>query len=204
MIRSLVPLAFCVPALVAQTPAPATLGQQLAAEGPAIEKLLTEKQPREAFAKAQALVPAEIPPFDKSNLNNARRSYIRNREIIRALDTAGRTAYAAGYWEKALEYFTKAAQLAKTNVEETKAVETPQMDYWKEKATKSKKLMDDNAAWIKELRAKTNPDESDRFNLDQIESIEKEFAESDKWATFFQKDIEVTEKDLAYYGPYHR
>jgi len=165
----------------AQAPAPVSLGQRLRAESPAVDRLLAEFHAREAFQKAEALVPASVPAFDKATLNGALMSYFASSDLVRVYYLAGRTAESAGYWEKALEYFIKARDLAKSNAENVKDCFPKFADTLKAGVDVDKKALDENRDRTKELRAKQTLDPGEQQEMDIIKGVEDRVATNEKW-----------------------
>ncbi len=105
-------------ALVAQAPAPAPappdLRQQFNAALPSVNQLLKEFKAQDAMAKAGALIPAQPPAFDASNLQTIVRSLDQTQGLMSMYRLWASTAIAAGQWEKAQDIQAKRLTLAQT------------------------------------------------------------------------------------------
>ena len=187
-----------VPALVLSAQAP-TLGQKLVAEQPEIEKLLVAMKAREAFARAEALVPASVEPFDKKDAGAAMQSNQRYRVLTAIYTLAGRTAFAAGYWDKALDYQTKALNTSKENAESTKAVLSEYAKALRALMATQQHQIDDTASYIAELKAKPELDAGDKQQIEMVEKIKADIPNNEKYAVYSEKLIEDTAKEAPYY-----
>lgn len=205
---TLLPLTSAV-ALIAQAPAPApapaaapgpTLSQRFAAEQPEVDRLLTALKPREALSRAEALLPATPEPFNKDDLKGALDSYNRNGILVRAYALAGRAAQAAGYWDKAVDYQTKARDLAKQNYDDTKATLVPAAANLRSMVVQNKKTLEDSASYIEELKAKPNPDAGDKQQLDLVEGLKTTIISNEKWAKICDDDVEFAKKTMDYFA----
>lgn len=187
-------------ALVAQAPAPA-LSDLVKAERPAVEKLLAELKFPEAQKRAEALLPAGKPAFDKTNNQTLVQSCGAYLGLAEAYRLATEAADAAGAWEKALEYAKTAQALA---VESYAGVKEPfgqAVAYYTQSEARAKQVLDENDARIKELKAKTILDPGERQELDLALGVEKEVVESAKWVKFFQTYLDVTKRETEAYDP---
>ena len=105
-------------ALVAQAPAPAPappdLRQQFNAALPSINQLLKEFKAQDAMAKAGALIPAQPPTLDATNLQTLVRSVEQAQGLMSMYRLWASTAIAAGQWEKAQDIQAKRLTLAQT------------------------------------------------------------------------------------------
>jgi len=93
-------------ALVAQAPAQApaqSLGDRVKAERPMVEQLLAELKFPEALKRAEALLPATRPVFDKTNNQTLVQSAGTFLDVAEAHRLAAEAADSAGAWEKALD-----------------------------------------------------------------------------------------------------
>ena len=195
-------LLLCSAALIAQTPAPIGLAPELRAALPEAQKLVTELKAREADAKLGGLLPAEIPAWDKTGPQTQFASYTAYREYTYAFFLGAQAADAAGYWEKALERFQKARDIAKINADSVKATFPLIVDYYNTLVTSSKKTLEENADFIKELRAKANPDVGDKQQLDLIKGEEEGIGKNIKSAQVFAGYIESAQKEADYYAKF--
>jgi hypothetical protein len=204
-IHVLLPLISTV-TLVAQAPAapaPAapSLAQRFSAEQPEVDRLINELKPREALARAEAILPATVEPFNKEDLRGALDSFNRNGILVRAYALAGKAAFASGYWDKALEYDTKARDLAKQNYEDTKSTLGPAAANLRSMIVQNKKTLEESASYIEELKAKPNPDPGDKQQLDLVEGLKSTIISNDKWAKICDDDVEIAKKTMEYFAP---
>jgi hypothetical protein len=180
------------PALIAQAPAAApTLGQRLAQERPAITKLMEAFDFPQAQARIEALLPAERPAFDTSSvrgLTDSARTYL---DLCQAYFLAFQAADGNGNWEKGLDYLNKAVETAKDNVAKGKDGFTEQRDYYAGKAKIFKDMQDKNADAIKILQSKQKLEDYEENSMKIIQDWEKNRAESEKWAKYFQYNLDV-------------
>jgi hypothetical protein len=192
--------AACSVALFAQAPAQPGLSPELRAALPAAQKLVAELKAREADAKLSALLPAEVPAWDKAGPQTQFASYTAYREYTYAFFLAAQAADAAGYWEKSLERFQKARDIAKTNADSVKATFPLIVEYYNNLVAGSKKTLEENADFIKSLRDKTNPDEGDKQQLSLIKGEEESIDKNKKSAEIFAGYIESAKKEADYYA----
>jgi hypothetical protein len=66
---------------------------------------------------------------------------------------------------------------------------------------RAKQVLDENEARIKELKAKTVLDPSERQELDLALGVEKEVVDDAKWVKFFQTYLDVAKRDSGLYDP---
>jgi hypothetical protein len=190
-----------VPAsLAAQTPAP-TLGERVKAERPGIEKLMAELNYPEARKRAEALLPATKPTFDKTD----NRTMVQSCGIFLDLAEANRlaleTSDSAGAWEKALEYAKTAKALTAECYTDIKGPFENTVAYYAQAGARAKQVLEENDARIKELKAKTPLDAGERQELDLAISVEKEVVDDAKWVKFFQTYLDVAKRDSGLYDP---
>ena len=199
---SLLSLLLAPVALVAQAPAPAlSLGERVKAERPAIDKLMAEFSFAEARKRAEALLPAARPVFDKKDNSTMVASCGVFLETAEAYRLAVETCDSAGAWEKALEYAKVAQGLAKECYGNIKEPFTQTVGGYNQLEARAKQVLAENADRIKELKAKTTLDAGERQELDLANSVEKEVPENAKWAKFFQTYLDVAKRDSASYDP---
>jgi hypothetical protein len=180
------------PAIIAQAPAAApSIGQRLAAERPAITHLNETFEYAQVLAKAEALLPEKKLTFDKSTVNATHMSTRNFVDLCQVYFVAFQAADNMGQWEKGLDYLNKALDAAKENVAEGKAGLTEQRDYYANRSLSFKKLIDRNAEAIQLLHAKTKLEDYEEGTLKQVTAWEKEMADGDKWAKFFQYDLDM-------------
>jgi hypothetical protein len=204
---------------LAQSP---DLTKRLAAEGPEIERLISEMKFQEALAKAEALLPATLEPYDGSSTAAAFKSAIGYYNYAQAHYLAFKAADAYGQWEKALAYVKKTQELARTNKTETEKALSEPMKAWESLRDSGKKVLEANAARIAELKAKKEPTNADLNELDDYLSAEKNYqvgAESakallfawdrgtkyvksyDPYVEYAQQKLDEQEKEIAAYAP---
>lgn len=189
-------------ALVAQAPAQPTFTQNLRAVAPEVEKLLTELKPRDAETKAEGMIPATLPAWDKSSPQTQLTSYNSYREYVYAYFLAARAADAAGHWERAFELFGKASEAAKTNADSVKEVFPLIIKYYTDMADSSRRTLEENADFIKSLREKADPDAGDKQQLELIKGEEESIDRNKKSAKFFVDYIESAKKEADYYAKF--
>ena len=186
--------------LTAQAPAP-SLGDRVKAERPAVEQLMKELKFPEAVKRAEALLPATRPTFDKANNQTLVQSCGLYLDLAEANRLAAEAADSAGAWEKALEYAKAAKGLA---VESYAGVKEPfgqTVAYYTQAVARAKQVLSENDARIKELKGKSVLDPGERQELDLALGVEKEAVDSAKWVTFFQTYLDVTKRESEAYDP---
>ncbi|HJW32861.1 MAG TPA: hypothetical protein VJ505_05785 [Holophagaceae bacterium] len=194
------PLASQEAAPAAQAPAPAVpLAQRLKAERPEVDRLLDALQPKEALAKAEALLPAAKPTWDNTDGNAQYRSYTTFPDYASAYYLASRAAISAGEWEKGLDYLRKAQAVLQDNAAQAQVAFPKISDAYLAQAQRGRDMLKDNDAFIKELRAKTNPDAGDLQQLGLVAAEEKGIANNEKWAKTFLSYIDAAKKDATRY-----
>ncbi len=196
------PLLLCSAALFAQAPATIGMSTELRAALPEAQKLVTELRAREADAKLSALLPVEVPAWDKAGPQTQFASYTAYREYTYAFFLGAQAADAAGYWEKALDRFKKARDLAKFNADAVKETFPLIVDYYNSLVAGAKRTLEENADFIKELRAKANPDAGDKQQLDLIKGEEEGIGKNIKSAQVFAGYIESAQKEADYYAKF--
>ena len=187
-------------ALAAQAPAP-TLGEQVRATRPAVEKLMADLKFQEALQQAQALLPATRPAFDKTNNQTMLTSAIRAIDLGQAYRLAVEAADAAGQWEKALDYAKEAKAIAGESYATIQDPFSKMVTYYNGAEAKAKQVLIDNADRIKELKAKQNPDPGEKQELDLALGVEKEVADDAKWSKFFQTYLNAAKEETTAYDP---
>jgi len=198
------------PAPAAQDPAapvaPAVPAQPFAqqryvAEQAEIDRLITDMKPREALVRIEALLPTTPEPFDSKDLRGALDSYNRNALLVRAYSLAGKAAFAAGYWEKALEHDRKCSETSKQAYEDAKKYLTAAAANLRSMVEQNKKALEESAAYIEELKAKPNPDPGDKQQLELAEGLKATILSNEKWAKTCDDNVEMSRKTMEYYGP---
>ncbi len=141
-----VPAAQAAPA-PAPAPAP-SLADQFKAQAPAIEAL-KKTDPAAALAKAEALIPAIAPIFNKTDFSKAQDSMGEYNALTDIYRTAASCADAAGQWEKAQDYATKAKATAQANHDGALPPFTAFQDTWKKAQADAQKNLDEEAELAK-------------------------------------------------------
>jgi hypothetical protein len=187
-------------ALSAQSQEP-SLGERVKAERPAIEKLMADLDYPEAMKRAEALLPATRPVFDKTD----NRTMVQSCAIFLGLAEANRlaleTSDSAGAWEKALEYAKTAKALTVECYTDIKDPFEKTVAYYTQTGARAKHLLEENDARIKELKAKTSLEPGERQELDLALGVEKEVVDDAKWVKFFQAYLDVAKRDSGLYDP---
>jgi len=186
--------------LSAQAPAP-SLGERVKAERPLIEKLMADLDFPEAQKRAEALLPAAMPVFDKKDNGTLVASCGIFLDLAEANRLALETSDSAGAWEKALDYAKTARSLTTECYGAIKEPFTQMVAYYTAMGARAKQVLKENADRIKELKAKTNLDPSERQELDLALGVEKEVGDDAKWVTFFQTYLDVAKRDSGLYDP---
>lgn len=187
-------------ALVAQQPV-VPFGQALRAAISDVQQLLKDFKSREALTRIEGILPAEVPAWaDKTKPQEAYGSYQAYREYVQAYSLAAEAASASGHWEKALAHYTKARDLSKLNADNAGEAFPLIVSYYKDMAAASKRTLEENVDFIKELRAKPNPDAGDQQQLDLIKGEEASIEKNLKNAELFGNFIETAKKEAAYYA----
>ena len=187
-------------ALRAQTAAP-TLGERVKAERPGVEKLMTDLNYPEAMKRAESMLPATKPVFDKTDNNTLLQSCGIFLDLAEANRLALETSDSAGAWEKALEYAKTAKALTTECYADIKGPFTQMVTYYTQLGARAKQVLEENDARIKELKAKSVLDASERQELDLAMGVEKEVVDDAKWVKFFQTYLDVAKRDSGLYDP---
>lgn len=166
---------FLIPVLVsavsAQDQAP-TLSQRFKAESPAITQLLATFEAKQALAKAEALIPAAKPDFDKSTAQAGLASSQTYSTLMACYALAGKAALISGDWTKALDYFNKAKDLAAENYASTTTLLTPVIENWTKAVDAATKALSEGAARRAELQAKATRTESEETEFKNFQILE--------------------------------
>lgn len=194
----LVPVLLAPATLMAQAPAP-SLGDQVRAARPEIQKLMADLKFQEAFQKAQALLPATRPAFDKTNNQTMIASCIQTVDLGQAYRLAVETADAAGQWEKALEYAKEAKAIGGEAYPIVKEPFEKMVAYYNAGEAKANEVLKENADRIKELKAMTAPNPGEKQELDLALGVEKEAADDAKWSKFFQTYLGAMKEETTAY-----
>lgn len=149
-------------------PAPApSLSNQYRSAKPAIEALAKE-DPAAALAKAEALIPATAPAFDKTNPQTVAKSVNDGNALVAIYKLNASVASTAGEWEKCKDYAQKAQQSAKDLAAAAEGPMTDYMKLWQGAVDKSKAALDDE----KVLDAKTTRTPEEQKTLDGYKANE--------------------------------
>ncbi len=202
--RILLPAVFLPSALVAQAPAAApapapSLGDQVRATRPVVEQLMAAYQFQDALQKAQALLPATPPPFDKTNNQTMLESCIRAMDLGQAYRLAVEAADAAGQWEQALAYAQQAKAVAGACYPAIQDPFTKMVAYYKADGVKAQQTLTENAKDIAALKAKTTLDPGEKQELGLALGVEKTLATDTKWAKFFQTYLDAAKVETTAY-----
>lgn len=145
-------------ALVAQAPAPAPappdLRQQFNASLPSINQLLKEFKAQDAMAKAGALIPAQPPALDASNLQTIVRSIEQAQGLMSMYRLWASTAIAAGQWEKAQDIQAKRLSLAQAFQADLAKGQQPIQALWDKAVADGKAYIATNQPKQADLEAK--------------------------------------------------
>ncbi len=165
----LVPILFAPLGAQEKTP---SLTDRFRAEQPAITQLLATFEAKQALAKAEALLPAVKPDFDKSTAQAGLASSQTYSTLMACYSLAGKAAVTAGDWAKALDYFHKAKDLAAENSATTNALLTPALENWNKAVDTATKALADGSARRAELQAKAARSESEELELKNFQVFE--------------------------------
>jgi hypothetical protein len=171
------------------------------AERPAVEKLMADLNYPEAQRRAEALLPATKPVFDKTDNRTMVQSCGVFLDLAEAHRLALEAADSAGAWEKALEYAKTAKALVTECYADIKGPFENTVAYYRQAEARAKQVLAENAARIQELKAKSTLDAGERQELDLALGVEKEVVEDAKWANFFQTYLDVAKRDSVTYDP---
>ena len=142
-------LAAQAPAASQTAPAPApSLEDQIKAQLPAIDAL-KKSDPAAALAKAEALVPAVVPPFDKSDFGKAQASMSDYNALTDLYRSAAACADAAGQWEKAKDFAEKAKANAQATYDNAVPPFTAFQDTWKKAQADAQQKLDERDSLAK-------------------------------------------------------
>lgn len=177
----------------AQAPAPLPLGQRLRAEGPEIQRLLTEGLNQEAWDRAQALIPQSLPTFDPAN---AWTSYTRHRELVQAFLLPASAAFEAGQWEKALELRQKASEVARVNREESLKALGTGIGAWKATVYQKRATLKDVEGRMAELKAKPSLEPGEKQELELATGIARDITLAEKNIQILQGALDTTQTEL--------
>src|SRR5512133_173991 len=197
---ALLPALLLPAALIAQAPAP-SLGAQVKAERPAVDKLMADLQFPEALKRAESLLPATKPTFNKTDNQTLVQSAVTYMDLGQAYRMAVETADAAGSWEKAVEYAKTAKALSAESYAAIKDPFTQTVTYYTQAGARAKQVLEENDARIKELKGKSILDPGERQELDLAIGVEKELADDAKWVKFFQTYLDVVKRESEAYDP---
>ncbi|WP_243333245.1 hypothetical protein [Mesoterricola sediminis] len=182
-----------VPALIAQAPAKTT-GQQIAAARPAIKAANDAFDFEKAQQIALGLLPTTKPTFDATSVRAADQSTKAYADYTMAYYMAYQACDNMGQWEKGREYLKTACDLAKESVESGKAKLTEARDDYKKLAGQFQALLDRNAEAVAALKAKSKLEDYEEASMTMVKDWEARKAENDKWAAFFQYDLDWAQR----------
>jgi len=185
-------LAVLPAALIAQ--APVNISQQLRAEQPVIDGLVKSFKAKEALVKAEALIAIEKPAYNKTDLNTVGQSQNAWRDLMIAHIVAGRTAFSAGEWEKAVAILEKGLVLAKENKEAFVAGAQPTLETWKAPEKEAKDFFAQQSGRIQELSAKADKTAAEIEELKQLESAKGVYENNLKLLQKIQGFVDNTTK----------
>ncbi len=177
-------------ALVAQTPAMPDYTAILKAETPGIEALLKEFRVQEALQKAESLLPATLPAFDKSSAGAGMKASISFSSLTRLYLLTAKAAVQAGEWEKVLDLCTKADACAKMNYKETQAAFAPSIATWTEAVANANTFVAEQGERVKAIQAKPGRTPQEEAEVQAFQAKDKvwqttknasEKAEAGKW-----------------------
>lgn len=132
----------------APTPAAPTLEAQFKAQSAAIEAL-KKTDPSAALAKIEALIPATAPAFDKTSFGTAQDSMGEYNALTDIYRQAASCADAAGQWEKAKDYASKAKANAQSTYDNCVPPFNAFQDSWRKAQADSQKQLDEMATLAK-------------------------------------------------------
>ena len=195
---------FLIPALIsasvvaAQDQAP-TLAQRFKAESPAISQLLASFEGKQALAKAEALIPASKPEFDKSSPAKGIASSSEFAALMNIYTTAGKAAVASGDWEKAVGYFRMAKEIATENYTGTAVALAPAIEMWKKAESAGKAFLEEGAARRKELLEKASCSEAEQVELKNFKTHEDNVKNGPKAVAQLQGTLDGLKEDADHF-----
>ncbi|HEU4952553.1 MAG TPA: hypothetical protein VFT46_11415 [Holophagaceae bacterium] len=165
-VLSLTPLAlFAQAPAPAPTPTPAPASAPQAASAPAAQpapslaqvygaqhaalEALTKTDPDAALAQIEALLPAQAPAFDKTDVSTAQKSINEYDALTKLYAMAAQAANASGQWEKSEDFATKAKATAQANYDNAQAPLKAFQDTWKKAQDEAQKSLDEMATLAK-------------------------------------------------------
>jgi len=187
-------LALVPAALVAQAPATPDYMAVVKEETPKIDELLKAAQPLEALKRAEGLLPATLPTFDKADPRAAMKTSVSFSGLTRLYLLAARAAGQAGEWEKVVELCTKADECARANYEGTRTALTPVITAWKDAIAKSNDFIAQNGERLKGVVPTPRTAEEEAFfkeflKKDEIYRTTKSASEKSDAAKFLQPNV---------------
>lgn len=179
-------------AQAAPAPAPApSLADQFKAAAPGIAALRAT-DPDTALAKAEALIPAVPPAFNKADFSAAQDSVAEYSALTDIYRTAASCADAAGQWEKAKDYATKAKANCQLTYENAQVPFGAFEDTWKKAKDEAQKSLDEEAALAK--TEKPTPEQTQR--LEFLKRNEAVFQKNVSQGNTMISAVEARLKDL--------
>jgi hypothetical protein len=193
---------FLIPALVsvlaAQDQGP-TLSKRFKEESPAINQLLTSFEGKEALAKAETLIPANKPEFDKSSPAKGIASSQEFGALMNIYTLAGKAAVASGDWEKGVGYFRKAKEIAGENAAGAAVALAPAMEMWKKAESTGRSFLEEGAARRKELLEKATRTEAEEVELKNFKTHEDNVKNGPKAVKQLQDIIDGLKEDADHF-----
>jgi hypothetical protein len=178
------------------TPTPnVPFAQRLKDERAEVSKLLEALQPKEALARAQALLPATLPTWNNADANGQWNSYLTFKDLATAHYVAYQAAQASGDWEKALTYIKQAQALSQENAKSGAEAFTKISTAHANQAQRSRDTLKENDAYIKTIEAKATKDAGDLQQLELVEKEKKAILESEKWSKQFLLYADTAKKE---------
>ena len=129
-------------------PVAPSLADQYKAQEPAITALI-KTDPAAALTKAEALIPASVPAFDKKDIGTAQKSMGEYDALSKIYALAANAANSSGQWEKAKDYAGLAKSTAQSNYDDALAPMTAFQDTWKKAQADSQTKLDEMASLAK-------------------------------------------------------
>ena len=115
---------------------------QVRPQFPAIDALM-KTDPEAALAKAEALIPAQSPDFDKVDPAGAKKSIDDYQALVHLYETASNSAQSAGQWEKSKDFALKAKSTAQADFDNASVPFSANQDAWKKAMADSQKNLDE-------------------------------------------------------------
>ncbi len=149
-----------------------TLVDKLKLESPAIDQLIKTFEAKQALAKAEALIPANTPVFEKSTPQAGLASSQNFSTLMGIYSLAGKAAISAGEWEKGVGFLHKAKDISGENLTNTSAFLAPVIESWSKAVDSATKALTDGAPRRAELQAKAERNASEETELKNFQIYE--------------------------------